>query len=68
MIAFLTGAVFLSHAYNPMLFFSFALAAYAGKVAHAERAGTHASGAMNGASKVLRRLRARAPPRAVIAR
>ena len=68
LVAFLTGAVFLSHAYNPMLFFSFALAAYAGKVAHAERAGTHGGGAMNGTSNVRRGLRARAPLRAAIAR
>ncbi len=33
---FLSGAMFLSHAYNPLLFFTLALAAYAGRVYEAE--------------------------------
>ena len=37
LIAFLAGAVFLSHGYNPLLFFTLALATYSGRVFDAER-------------------------------
>ena len=39
LVAFLTGGAFLSHAYHPMLFFTLALGAYAGRVVQSERAG-----------------------------
>ncbi len=38
-MAFLSSALFLSHGYNPLLFFSVALSAYAGRVGQAERVG-----------------------------
>lgn len=38
LVAFLTAALFLSHGYNPLLFFSLALATYAGRVNQVENA------------------------------
>ncbi|GJG87937.1 ligase [Gemmatimonadetes bacterium T265] len=63
LIGFLAAATFLSHAYNPLLFFSLSLATYAGAVYQAERGGGVPRGGR--VPHARRRGIARAPVRAV---